>query len=424
MRVGLVTFYFPPLVRGGAHLSAYTLAKGLAQRGHEVHVFTARPPEEAKGGQSGWEYPGIQRHLIFPAAKPTTAWGQDRLSLQMGRHLRRYLSRENPPIDVWHAYGMDTIPAIVMNGRYAPTVATFNGYWATCPFWDHTDPRTHALSAVCGAAHLWGCVQQRGGRRGRLRRLAQWLYLVLSMRLRQHFSRQLDLLLPISQSMRAILLANSIPPNQMQVCYNMVDLEQYQTLDRTYLQRRFGIEPSHRIVLHAGRFAPYKGTECVIGAAPAILARHPDVRFVIVGQGANLPALEAQAHAAGLGDHVTFGDFIDPREMGHVYASSYLLLHTATWPEPFARGPVEGLAAGTAVIGTATGGTPELIEDGVTGLLIPPFSAQAIADATGRLLDDPALRDRLVHNGQELVRERFSIAGQIGCYESAYASVT
>jgi len=422
MKIGLVTLYFPPLVRGGAHLSAYTLAKGLAERGHEVHVFTAVPPEP-QAQEGAWWHPGIHRHSIFPIDKPATAWGQDRASLSMARYLRRHLRQNQLVLDVLHAYGMDTISAVVHSRRYGRPVATFNGYWATCPFWDHTDPETREPCTVCSYRRIGRCVSRRGARRSPWRRLLKWYYLYLGLRVRQHFARRLDLMLPISQSVRSILIQNGFPAARMRVCYNMVDMDEYQTLDRAYLHRLFGLAASRKILLHAGRFAPYKGSEYVLEAVPDILARHPDAHFVFVGQGARLLLLKARVKTMGLGEHVTFGGFIDPREMPHVYASAYALLHTATWPEPFARGPIEGMAAGTALIGTSTGGTPEVIVDGETGLLIPPFSARAIVEAADRLLSDPSLRDRLAIQGQSLVRKRFSITGQIGSYEAAYASV-
>lgn len=425
MRIGLVTFYFPPLVRGGAHLSAYYIAKGLAERGHEVHVFTAQPLDRASQQNRArtWAHPDIQCQAIFPITKPTTAWAQDWASLLMGRQLRHYLGQLGLHFDVLHAYGMDTIPAVALNRHYGRAAATFNGYWASCPFWDHTAPATHDLCVVCGYSRLGDCVRQRDRRRNPARLLAKWHYLYFSLRLRQYFAQRVDLLLPISQSVQTILEQNHFPVERMRVCYNMIDADEYEKLDPHYLHDRFGLERSRRILLYAGRFAPYKGCEYILEAAPGILARHPDAHFVFIGQGSTLPALQAMSRRLRLDECVTFGPFIDPKEMPHAYASAYALLHTATWPEPFARGPVETLAAGTAVIGTATGGTREIIADDETGLLIPPFNAAAITEAANRLLNDPTLRDRLAERGRALVSRRFSIEGQIGAYIGAYESI-
>ncbi len=422
LRIALVSLYFPPMVRGGAHLSAYFLAKGLAGRGHRVDVFTSQRPRAADrtSGEAAWQHPGITVHPALPVLRPTTAMGMDRASLVMAWSLRQHLRKHRLSFDVLHAYGMDTIPAVVFSRPYGRAVATFNGYWATCPHWDHTDPSTRQLCAVCGYRHLARCILGRDGRRDLFRFAAKWHYLYLSLRFRQVFSRRLDLLLPISQSMKRILIANRFPAGRMRVCYNMVDLADYGTLDRQFLHRRFGIDPARPILLHAGRFAPYKGTEFILDAIPSIVERHPEVHFVFIGQGSTMKGLETRARRNGLAAATTFGGFVDPALMPSAYASAYAVLHTATWPEPFARGPVESLAAGTPVIATATGGTPEIVRDGETGLLIPPFDADAIARAADRLLDNRSLRDNLGAAGRSEVHSRFAIDGQIEQYLAAY----
>lgn len=425
LRIALVSLYFPPLVRGGAHLSAYFVAKGLADQGHRVDVFTTQRPRatDRTSDEAAWQHSDITVYPVLPVLRPTTAMGMDRASLVMAWSLRQYLRSHRLSYDVLHAYGMDTIPAVVVNRPHGRAVATFNGYWATCPHWDHTDPVTHQFCAVCGYRHLANCIRGRDGRRSLLRFAAKWHYLFLSLRLRQTFARRLDLILPISQSMKQILIANRFPAERMRVCYNMVDPDDYRTLDDHFLHRRFGIDPARRILLHAGRFAPYKGTEFILDAIPAIAERHPEAHFVFIGQGSTMKGLQARAQRNGLAETTTFGGFVDPALMPSAYASAFAVLHTATWPEPFARGPVESSAAGTPVIATATGGTPEIVRDGETGLLIPPFSADAIAHAADRLLADRAFRDRLGAAAQAEVLAHFSIVGQIDRYLDAYREV-
>jgi glycosyltransferase involved in cell wall biosynthesis len=428
VKVGLVSRYFPPFIRGGSHLSVFYIAKGLAQREHEVHVFTTQSDQAERqtnrqGEFSNWEQPGMNRHEVFSIAHPVTAWGMDYASLRMGWQLQRYLRERSFRLDILHAYGMDTIPAVVMSRAFGQPVGTMNGYWATCPFWDHTQPATRTFNPVCSFTHLGTCIAERDAGRNKGRQLAKRLFLFSSLRLRRYYVNRLKLLLPISHSVQSILQMNELDQQPSAVCYNMIDLADYADLDNSYLCRRYKIPAERRILLHAGRFAPYKGSDDILQAAPAIVAEHPDVHFVFVGQGSTMPALQARIKELGLEEWVTVGDFVNPKEMPHVYASAYLTLHTATWPEPFARGPIEAMAAGTAVVGTATGGTPEAIADGETGLLIPPFDAAAIASACHHLLANPPLRHRIAQQGQELVHRRFTIDAQIGCYIAAYESI-
>jgi glycosyltransferase involved in cell wall biosynthesis len=121
------------------------------------------------------------------------------------------------------------------------------------------------------------------------------------------------------------------------------------------------------------------------------LARVPEARLVVVGDGPERAGLERQA--AHLGDRVEFRGSL-PREdvLRHLAGARALLLSSA-W-ENLPHAAVEALAVGTPVVATAVGGVPEVVRDGVNGLLVPPNDPEALAEAMRALLDDD-LRARL-----------------------------
>ena len=99
-----------------------------------------------------------------------------------------------------------------------------------------------------------------------------------------------------------------------------------------------------------------------------------------------------------------------PRErMPNLMHTCHILLLTAIHPEPFARVVIEGMAAGLAVVGTLTGGTGELLQDGINGLACAAEDSQDLARQIGRLLDDPHLRYRLACQGQETVLAQYTL---------------
>jgi glycosyltransferase involved in cell wall biosynthesis len=423
VRIGLVTRLFPPAVREGSQLSVYHLARGLAAHGHEVHVITTRADLQRAGGdgQDGWPSFPFQIHEPFANPRPEAHWDMDLSAWRMGWQLREYLNHHELSFDILHAYGMDTIPAVVRSRTFGRPVGSFSGHWATCPFWDHTDPSGRDWNDRCTYRHIGACVFERADeQQGPLRKLARWQLLAASRRWRLHTARRLDLCLPISEAVRRLLLANGFPEDRLVVCQSRVDPAEYMLLDTTFLHRRFSIPSERHIFLYAGRLVPSKGCETIVEALPAILAQHPNVHLVFAGQGSELGALRALAAAHELTDHVTFGGVIVPQQMPQAYASAFAAVHSATLPEPFARAPLEALAAGTAVIATNTGGTSELITDGETGLLVPPFDADALATACIRLLDNPMLRDPLIEQGHHLAVQHFSIDAQIPRYLEAY----
>jgi glycosyltransferase involved in cell wall biosynthesis len=97
-----------------------------------------------------------------------------------------------------------------------------------------------------------------------------------------------------------------------------------------------------------------------------------------------------------------------------------VMVHTAIEPEPFSRSILEGMALGRPIVATRTGGTPEAIEHGVCGLLVPPRDPAAMADAIDSLLRSPALRERLGAAARRRVSERFSIKANVDATERLY----
>lgn len=110
-------------------------------------------------------------------------------------------------------------------------------------------------------------------------------------------------------------------------------------------------------------------------------------------------------------------------DMPHAYASSHCTVVPTTRPEPFSQVPVEALASGCSVIATDTGGTPEVIIHGKTGLLVKPFDSEEISKSLKLLLDNEKLRNKLTMRGKEFVIEKHSITNQIGNYITAYEEV-
>jgi glycosyltransferase involved in cell wall biosynthesis len=133
----------------------------------------------------------------------------------------------------------------------------------------------------------------------------------------------------------------------------------------------------------------------------------PDVDFVIAGDGPERANLEAEARALGVADRIAFVGFqADTRAFlarGDVFVLPSLL-------EGLPLAVLEALAAARPVVATAVGGTPEVVRDRETGLLVPPADSRALADAIRELLGNPALADQLGRQGRDLVRREFSSA--------------
>lgn len=116
---------------------------------------------------------------------------------------------------------------------------------------------------------------------------------------------------------------------------------------------------------------------------------------------------ELQRLAQGLEDHVEFLGWKSRAEFPKTLASGDVYAFPSIWEEPFSMSLLEAMAVGLPVVATATGGTPELIHDGVNGFLVPPDDPDGLADRLLMLLGNATLRREIGDSGRRLVSERY-----------------
>jgi glycosyltransferase involved in cell wall biosynthesis len=158
----------------------------------------------------------------------------------------------------------------------------------------------------------------------------------------------------------------------------------------------------------------YKGHPVLLQACAELRRRGRSLRCTLVGDGPDRAGLEASARRLGIADAVRFTGFLAAPEVRRLLLESDIVVQPSV---VVAGGKMEGipvalmeaLAARRPVVASARSGVPELVRDGETGLLVPPGDAEALATAIGRLLDDPALRDRLGRAGRDLVEQQFDV---------------
>lgn len=144
------------------------------------------------------------------------------------------------------------------------------------------------------------------------------------------------------------------------------------------------------------RLVPWKAVDGVIDAVAAL----PGVRLAVVGDGPERAALAAHARARGVADRVTFQGSVPHDEVQRRLAGAAAFVLNSRY-EGFPHVVLEAFAAGVPVVAAAAGGTPEVVRDGVTGLLVPPRDAGALREAVRLVLADAELRIRLVAGGRQ-----------------------
>ena len=221
--------------------------------------------------------------------------------------------------------------------------------------------------------------------------------------LRRALLHQVDAFLPVSRYTAGLLHERGVPPGRTHVVPNGTDPDCFRPHDDTSLRQRLGLA-DRSLLLTVGRLVRRKGIDTVLRALPTIIQTCPDVAYVIAGTGPDRARLEQLATRIGIREHVRFVGEVDHDRLPLYYSAADLFVMPARQDPPDVEGFglvfLEANACGTPVIGARTGGIPDAVQDGETGLLIPPDAPDALAEATLHVLTDPDLAETLGRQGR------------------------
>lgn len=200
---------------------------------------------------------------------------------------------------------------------------------------------------------------------------------------------------------------------KMTVIHNGVDPEHYRPSPRMPdWRRKLGVRPDEVLVGCLGRIGTWKGQEVLVQALQHLVQEKPGVRGLIAG--GTLPGKEAlldrlrdQVRDLGLGTRVTLQPF--QKDVRPLLEALDIVAVPSVKPEPFGMVILEAMAYGRPVIATKIGGSPEVVEDGTTGYLVPPDDAKALAAAIQVLMSSPRRRREFGRAGRRRVQKEFSL---------------
>ncbi|MEX0607192.1 MAG: glycosyltransferase family 4 protein [Halofilum sp. (in: g-proteobacteria)] len=207
-----------------------------------------------------------------------------------------------------------------------------------------------------------------------------------------------------------------------QVIHNAVDTSApvRWSAGRESTRQALGVAPETPLIAAVGRLSPEKGVDVLIDALAAMGEGRPLTHAVIVGDGPQRQDLVARVERLGLAERVHFvGHSSTPGD--YLLAADVVVLPSRS--EGIPNVALEAMALGRPLIATAVGGTPEVVEDGASGLLVAPEDPPALARAIARVTDDAAFAQALAAGGERRVSEEFSIAARCEKILAVYAEV-
>lgn len=241
-----------------------------------------------------------------------------------------------------------------------------------------------------------------------------------SYRIDRAVARCVDRYIAVSHAnARYLAEEKKIPQEKITVIQNGCDLSRFNRDDRAPqgMKTNLGFGPDDPVLLIIGRLEPQKGHAIMLQAMLAILREFPNARLLCIGEGALRSDLEQQISALGISQSV--------RMLGYQSnVPDWLALADVLVLPSFFEGlplvAIEALAAGKAVVASAVDGTPEVVIDGRTGLLVPPGDSASLAEAVCRMLRDAVLRQSLALAGHDFVRRQFTRERQVLETEQCY----
>ena len=224
---------------------------------------------------------------------------------------------------------------------------------------------------------------------------------------------------PISISKEVAKTVQDLYKVQTPIIYNGIPIGEFQAVPgiRANWRETEGIRSSEVVFLHVGSFKPAKNHRLLIEAFGEAVGKLPNLKLFLVGDGELRPDIEKLVGEKSLGQNIRFLGLRN--DIPELLAACDVFILSSDY-EGFGLVIAEAMAAGRPVIATAVGGVPELVEDGVTGLLVSPQDIQALSKAMVRLADDPSLRETMGKRGQKRALERFDINIIAKQYEKLY----
>jgi len=218
--------------------------------------------------------------------------------------------------------------------------------------------------------------------------------------------RQVDSFICASEAIRQMLIGDGVPGARTVTVHEGIDIERVDAAEPANLHGEFWLPHHAPIVGNVAALVGHKGQKHLIEAARRVLPQMPDARFIIAGEGELKPALERQIKDHHLEKHVLLAGF-RPDVLSLHKAFDIFVMSSVT--EGLGTSLLDAMAAGKPIVATRTGGIPEVVADGETGLLVPPRDEEALADAIVRLLKDPDLRREMGEAGRVRARNLFSL---------------
>jgi glycosyltransferase involved in cell wall biosynthesis len=402
LRIVCPTYWYPQHAADTQATYVHDINRHLVRRGHRVTVVTPGSPSMA----ASESFDGVDI-VRFPMELP--------VDLTYGRVAQ---SR----VDFWGKLARVAVMAHYLEAQYRATLAAVRERGADVIHAHWAIPTGPAAVHAARRLGLPSVITMHGGdvyvnpeqgydfpTRWYVRPALRWTL------------RHAGALTAITEDCRQHALRAGAPDRSVHLVFNGTDLRRFSPAasGNGSVDARFG----PHMIFACRQLFPRKGIRFLIEAAAQLAPRFPDLKVVIAGDGFERPELLRLAETLGISDRVTFLGWVPNTDLPPYYRAAAVSV-IPSLEEGFGIPAAEAMGCQTPVVASDAGGLPEVVEHGVTGLIVPRGDSAALATAIGGLLADPAKRNQMGRAGRERALRLFDWDRTAEQLERIYAEVT
>lgn len=383
MRIFQVTDCYPPPLVGGRDLQVRMLAHELSRRGHDVEVVTlagsAGARTEVDGDIPVHRISGWSRALSRFYADPERPFHPTVPDPGIVRVLFNMIRERQPQVVHVHSWMLHSLLPFLPSPK-TRLVVTMHEYGLVCP------KNTFVYKGgVCDGPRLAKCVACASGQYGMIRSAALTTGLKVTQHLRGRVDRYIAVSEPVAQACKPLASdcqrpIDVIPPFLPDGSFQFADAD-----------RPAFVPATGRYIMFAGALAPHKGIDVLLEAYQGV---DPTIPLVLLGLRCHDTP---QRFPSGVivAENVSHGDVM------RAWKNCDVAVVPSRWPDPWPLVALEAMAAGRPVVASAVGGLRTLVQDGKTGIQVPPGDVAALRAGIQRLLSDPLEQSRMGDAGRE-----------------------
>ncbi len=414
MKILILSDDFPPRAVGGAGVIAFNMAQGFSKRGYDVHVLSAvkNRMEEKQDN-----YAGLKIYNIYSNYHERWRAYLSLYNPMTAKKVRDIIERINPDVVFAHNIHFHISYHSLKLAKASGAKVFLVAHDAMLVHYGKLSGFVKSKSdsipiEIDYKINFWRQIKEFGRRYNPFRNLIIRYYL-----------KYADKIFSVSEALRRALEKNGL--QNLKTIHNGVDVLEWDVNNRDIKDFKNTRQLNNKkVILFGGRLSEAKGGCEILSAMKKVLEKAPDAVLLVLGREDKYGNIMMdKSERLGIRDRIIFTGWISGDELKAAYHSSDVVVVPSIYLDPFPTVNLEAMACAKPVVGTCFGGTPEIVEDNITGFIVNPLNIDVMAEKIAYLLLNPKQAEEFGKRGYNRVKQKFNFDKWIDEYLNNYRKI-